>query len=1204
MPAAVMDFLVHKDHNCDLRLLAWYTTAGGDLDRVNSTSGHGLMHAASVDEHPETIRWLAAQGAALNLDTAAGGGIATVQNTAMHLAAMHAKFRSLDALYAAGALIESRNSLGKTPLLAAVGPVWPGVPDKQLSVLEWFAAHGANLHATTLRRQGIYDLIHELKAQDRHTVATDIDLKLEWCLIHGIGSHGSAQEPSRSFRYGSFVELHGLCSTAGQALNGTQGTVKKYLFSARRYLVECKVDPDGHSISGESKRVKPENLRLVAEPAADSPIDKTAKPSETPLSLAKTARTVPVCCVEQVEYGDPVMIHSLTTRSDLNGTWARVATQPPETIAKGRVKVVRCEGTSQLAGPLWSWANLLETCSLATISIAVQPKNLAKVEAFPTSEPVNEGNNPASLVGLSTELMIKVFSFMSRAQRVTVAASHPNFRAILFDTGSAQLWRGVLKLELSSCTEQGSGWHFGETCTICGTSFLESRIYLCSDCQQAGFCERCAGFPLHGKEQVFCQSLWSNKDKCPTADAWVAVCTAVADDKRGSRKSVPLPHTNPKAGRGSLRCLTDRWLCALPRHFHRAISQVVTRLVISGGWNEQSQPQGKNFGSPQVGMGALLQPCTRGPAWPGLAALTTTEPDLSTICLQNWGSEIGRNTLIQHTWCEQLVRLAISMPVLKSLALSVVGDGEPGLVWSKTYGSFNDRAVLAAFNSVTHFEGFRLDPIYGWDHQTTAQRETAHLAMDHYWKIEELQKHIPVIARTLSSLRKVRLTCSGVCLWHAAEVIAQHCPSVSHLFLHGDSALTQIMGSQALRDETGSRVGWRQHVDWADDFRVHLDALQEHPCLKELHISWDSCSLKGYRDLEWDAFPGTIHCLAPEVSEPVSDPEIESVQADSLPKQKEVHKKKPAKKRTCERNLSPDLLFDDDSEFSAETLGQLGSYALLEARIMLLSHLVYDAQRAAGQIQINLYPVSATLPTYLHEEYRRITQELCTKTANPEVKRAIKSVFNGLPVAICSADTETQTAFHDRSRLDAYQLVNSLDEPYQSAWREECLGKHCDLSPQPFVLLPPLESLRRLIRNALPTYTHTMSCRRTFGAIRSKYHWEVFTPPGIIRQFHEAREGLAQTPGGLDILMHHVRWGLKYVSAQSRSHTTAQKQMFDALLVAEAEELPLPLTESAVLESPAKPVVTREVLGELIDALAACKNFGAMTVEHLGMCQP
>ncbi len=1070
MPGAVMDFLVHKDHNCDLRLLAWYATAGGDLNRLNSSSGHGLMHAASVDEHSETIRWLAAQGAALNLATAAGGN-ATVQNTAMHLAAIHAKFRSLDALYAAGALIESRNSLGKTPLLAAVGPVWPGVPDKQLSVLEWFAAHGANLHATTLRRQGIYDLIHELNAHDPHTAATNSEQKLEWCLVHGIGSNGSVQGTSKFFRYGSFVEFHGLSSTAGQALNGTQGKVKKYDFSARRYLVECKID--GHSASGESKRVKPENLRLVEEPAADSPVDKTAKPSETPLSLTKTARTVPVYCVEEVEYGDPVMLHSLTTRSDLNGTWARVATQPPETVAKGRVKVVRCEGVSELTGPIWGWANLLKTHSLATTSIAVQPKNLAKVKAFPTSESVCEGNNPASLVGLSTELVIKVFSFLTRAQRVTVAASHPNFRAILFDTGSAQLWRGVLKLELSSCTEQGSGWHFGETCTICGISFLESKIYLCTECQQAGICERCAGFPSHGQEQVFCQSVWSDRDKCHTPDAWVAVCTAVADDQRGARNSVPLPHKNPKAGRGSLRCLTDRWLCALPRHFHRAITQVVTRLVISSGWNIESQPQGENFGSPQVGMGALLQPCTRGPAWPSLSDLTTTEPDLSKLSLQNWGNEIGRNTLIQHTWCEQLVRLAMSMPVLKSLALSVVGNDDLGLEWSETYGSFNDCAVLAAFNSVTHFEGFGLDPIYGWDHQATAhnKRESAHLAMDHYWNIEQLQEHIPVISRTLSSLRKVRLTCSGVCLWRAAEVIAQHCTTVSHLFLHGDTTLTQIMGSRALGDD---RLPFHET---ANDFRVHLDALQEHPSLQELHISWDSCYVKGYRDLEWDAFPGTVHSLAPEVPEHVSDPEIESVEVDSLPKQKNVHKKKPAKKSTRERSL-PDLLFDDSSDFSAETLSQPGPYALLEARIMLLSHLVYDAQRAAGQIQINLYPVSSKLPTFLHEEYRRIAQQLCTKTSNPEVKRAIKSVFTSLPVAICSAEMET--GFHDRSRLDGYQLVNSPDEPFRSAWREECLGKHCDLSPQPFALLPPLESLRRVIRNAPPasmTDDHAMRCQ-------------------------------------------------------------------------------------------------------------------------------
>ena len=60
--------------------------------------------------------------------------------------------------------------------------------------------------------------------------------------------------------------------------------------------------------------------------------------------------------------------------------------------------------------------------------------------------------------------------------------------------------------------------------------------------------------------------------------------------------------------------------------------------------------------------------------------------------------------------------------------------------------------------------------------------------------------------------------------------------------------------------------------------------------------------------------------------------------------------------------------------------------------------------------------------------------------------------------------------------------------------------------------------------------------------------------------------------------------------------------MYNALLVAEAEHLALPLTESAMLASPAKPVITREVLTELIDALATCKNFGMMTVEHIGTC--
>jgi hypothetical protein len=491
---------------------------------------------------------------------------------------------------------------------------------------------------------------------------------------------------------------------------------------------------------------------------------------------------------------------------------------------------------------------------------------------------------------LSSDTLIHIMSLLDSVTRVTLAAAHPHFRAVLFDQGCATLW-GAVPLQLELCSGAGydgvGGWHSAASCVSCGVSYLDAQLRCCIKCGSMWACKRC--FCLEDDNAPpDCANLRDTKarSRVPALQTLADLCRCKSGQAGGAGGSLEREKDirairserdrDPRDGfGGGAALLTDRWLCSLPPQYRRSITAATTRLNLLSSRNPNSPHRnasvydGDACCSIDVGLGALIH-LGEAVTWPKLRYLQVAE----TEAWAHYGTREAeyapcvREELYRFTWDHQLKRLARHMPVLHTLSF---GD------WVGLTGEYNGLAnvldVKTLFNRLPTVRSINGD--CEWLHRMSTSRVASlHCVRISGYAYEgrALQRLLQALDR-MPAIKALRVIASGK-LFGPMDAIARRAPSLEHLMIETDTvrlrrlraADAHILDGFAQHEEEmgmdwyGAPPSAPEQPDCKADFTEHIKALRVHPNLKRLSITIDCGVLEGYRTcdgIDWSEFATT-----------------------------------------------------------------------------------------------------------------------------------------------------------------------------------------------------------------------------------------------------------------------------------------------------------------------------------------------------------
>ena len=637
---------------------------------------------------------------------------------------------------------------------------------------------------------------------------------------------------------------------------------------------------------------------------------------------------------------------------------------------------------------------------------------------------------------LSDELVASVMGHLTRAERVTLAGSHPQFRRVLYVTQATALWGGALKLELSSSAAEGGGWYNRQTCNCCGVSFL--------DCQQM---QPCSSYDS-GCRNVFCQSCIDSHamhDEAPNCKR-VGGCRCCSSHLSNQLRTMHIKHMQATFGGdhttaeslrermlgrpGIVTRLTDRWLCSLPIHMRRKITYVVTRLVVNGARDDHSAlssgwdvmpGMAKVYptcpGSFAVGLGALLQGSAPAmqPTWPVLTSLSVGEYETFDEKLHEY-----YHTLFDYIWGEQLYRLGDAMPNITTLQVGSahghVHEDENNVI------SWSFSKAVEAFMCLegTIFNSIYDEPSNGLNARGVSQLKRVYVGGEttsmhpfpQYTSPPSPQDLGTWFSQSWPSLQIMRLDLVGCKIepFKAAEMISQACLGLTHLFLFDEeSTVRRKLSNRREKKYRGDRTS-RTKLDFCD----HLRSLQGHPNLKELHILIEAGQVDGYGSadgIDWGDCADPTECLLEHQSQqgPVSKFQLDDLAGG------------------CH---------------STAHVTAVEQEQLLAAQLMLWTRILHDAQTAAGEVAVHIQPVRYACTLAVRRQYLSIAKEFAAKySLAPWLSASmLHTAVDSLPVQMVA------TRF-DRSCLSEIEMPVQAASPFEYFWNLRFHGTHVDESP-------------------------------------------------------------------------------------------------------------------------------------------------------------
>ena len=578
-------------------------------------------------------------------------------------------------------------------------------------------------------------------------------------------------------------------------------------------------------------------------------------------------------------YGEVVLLVGIKSEPELNGTMARVASQPPSVRDKGRVRVTPCGKDGAPLRMHGGWKGL-------------KPANL-RLESKP-SRGRALGDTPAPLEqpGLHTldaDTLILIMGRLSSASRVTLAAAHPHFRTVLFDAGS--LWSAA-PLVLELCNGAGydgcGGWYKRSSCVCCGVSFLDAPVLSCEHCGDVWACQRCFGIETAEDGPPLCcnlRDLWRVANPKTLADMCRLCGKGSRVEGRGLRAlngngteiitselSEEYSNMRPERERhphdgysGRVEFLSDRWLCSLPPQYRRTVTATTTHLTLhscrKGERNERgiSETVADFCSSVDVGLGALIH-LGETVTWPTLRHLQVAETD------DYPGDGSAAGGLYRFTWDHQLKRLARHMPALYSMSY---GDyyGLEDSAYSTLASRIDVKTLLKRLPTVRAMNA-AVEWLHKISHARLQELECVWISGYTYEKrsLALLLQALP----KMTDLVALRITASGK-LFPVLETVLRHAPTLQILHISTDTVTLRrlrasdahILDGHAFHEEQmGDHYAWGgqpppapEPHDCAADLTDHFRALREHPTLRHVSISIDSGYLNGYRECDGKILP-------------------------------------------------------------------------------------------------------------------------------------------------------------------------------------------------------------------------------------------------------------------------------------------------------------------------------------------------------------
>jgi hypothetical protein len=583
-------------------------------------------------------------------------------------------------------------------------------------------------------------------------------------------------------------------------------------------------------------------------------------------------------------YGCKVELHGLVSQSNLNGRVARTVAQPRSVLDRGRLRVVLCapDGAPAFHGGV---SDSCPECGLGQgkraefqpcvckFFLSVKPANiraLAQADPKLEQEVQRMEEAPLTLEQLDQQLITKIMAKLSLPERVTLAASHPILRQVLFDPENAERMWGEQPLVLALCNHSrpGGSWHKAASCICCGASFLEKEIRACELCRNVWFCADC------GKRPRMRTACWVSESmglKQSRRGYYPAVSFCV--EFKGTAAPI-IPGSSTEAERlyhntaGSLPVLTDRWLCSLPQRLRASVAGATRQLVLrSANGDHGNSTRSKWCGSLEVGLGALLCTTQQGPAWPKLLSLTFGESDNRAVFNGSPGNRPAE-ALYDFVFDRQLRRLASSMPKLRVLACG----GERG--YHSDSGTIESEVdmvdTLLDFPTVDSIQcsSSMMHKLRGKESGAVRDRIrrlmiTEAVNSTHaYIPWRDVYSSWPDFARDYPNLQVLRVKFSEA-LCTPLEAIVRGVPTLTHLFIDAAECCINDVPDADADCELWTALGqssplaeYTRATDCGGNFARHFSCLREHRHLKEVHIKIDSglATFSSLLDRDWSMF--------------------------------------------------------------------------------------------------------------------------------------------------------------------------------------------------------------------------------------------------------------------------------------------------------------------------------------------------------------